>query len=205
MHRALFVPLVALVAAGAGHAQNLLVNPDFATDIEGWSDPTQPWLDVSWNAEDWRGEPESGSARLFVNIETSETANISQCIEIPESFGTDVYEIHARARVGDGYFLAGTAELGLWYYESNVCDGFNWSNIILPLGLEEWASTRQLGVRRLIAPAGTRSIRFELRAHSYGAGGSFEAFFDHVYLPEPAGGGMALLSLGALALRRRRA
>ena len=75
-------------------------------------------------------------------------------------------------------------------------------NHILLQGLETW---QPIGIHRLVIPAGTRSIRFELRANNYGAGGSFEALFDHAYLPEPAlGCEAALLALGALALLRRR-
>lgn len=206
MRRALSFLAIALAVAHPGEAQNLLVNPDFDVDLAGWSDPGVPWIASFFDTEDWADAPGSGSARVVNTIETTGNDGLSQCIEIPESDGeTAIYDLTVQARVGDGDLLTGTAELGLWYDADTVCEGFNYGNNSLLWGLESWPAEGELGIHGIVIPAGTRSIRFELRANKYTPGGSFVAKFDHAYLPEPAlGCEMALASLGALGLLRRR-
>ena len=71
--------IVVLASSGAS-AQNLLVNPDFDTDISGWSG-----VGV-WNPLDAFGSPTSGSA-TWINTQVGGGANyLEQCVELVPIF-----------------------------------------------------------------------------------------------------------------------
>ena len=66
----------ALLLAGVGSAQNLVVNGDFDTSVEFWAPDTLP----IFVAEDWEGDPESGSLRLANESPTATNILVSQCV-----------------------------------------------------------------------------------------------------------------------------
>jgi len=71
--------IVVLASTGAS-AQNLLVNPDFDTDISGWSG-----VGV-WSPLDAWGSPTSGSA-TWINMQIGGGANyLEQCVELVPFF-----------------------------------------------------------------------------------------------------------------------
>jgi len=67
----------------AAWADNLLVNPDFTTDIAGWQVLTKGTASASPNAAD--GSPSAGSAELSVTFDAFVGGSIgfSQCIAVP--------------------------------------------------------------------------------------------------------------------------
>lgn len=196
----------ALAAGAPLRAQNLIVNPDFDTDLVGWTDPALPWLAASWNAEDWIGDAESGSARVVNTSDaTSTAAGLAQCVELVAD-GATAYEFRAQARAGEGGGLAGIAEIGLSFHGDAACDGFYYGDTERYWSAESWAALGEFGFFDFFPPNGTHSIRFEIRTFKSAANGSYEALFDHAYLPEGgalASTGAALLALAMLDGRLR--
>ena len=72
--------VVLALGPGAAEAQNLLANPDFDTDVTGWSG-----VGV-WDPLDAFGSPSSGSA-TWINTQVGGGANyLGQCVELTPSF-----------------------------------------------------------------------------------------------------------------------
>jgi hypothetical protein len=174
--------LLALPIATASPAQNLLVNPDFDDDLLGWESDVE-WIAGSHDDEDYAGDPESGSARVVNSRDTLGIGGIVQCVTVPEQDGTVQHEASVWVRVDDGQSVDGHARLGLWYFSNQTCDLQNGllSQVDPSYGVEFWGESRH----QLIYPAGTRSVRFDLRVDKFVEGGDAAALFDHAYLPEP--------------------
>ncbi len=63
---------------GAPVPDNLLVNPDFDTDLVGWVDV----IGALWDPEDVDGAGSSGSARVVVQQPPNSAAGLIQCVPI---------------------------------------------------------------------------------------------------------------------------
>jgi hypothetical protein len=76
---AVLFPVTALLSANVS-AQNLLVNPDFDTDLSGWSGIG------SWSQLDAWGSPSSGSATWINSFPSGGAAYLDQCVELAPFF-----------------------------------------------------------------------------------------------------------------------
>lgn len=197
----LFAASIAALASGAAPAQNLIANPDFDVGIEGWAADV-PWIDGSFDAEDWVGAPGSGSLRVTNTREIVGEEGVSQCVPVPEQDGTQVWDVYVQARVGDGQYLTGAVVFGVWFYSGSACDESQLTNIAPTHQVETW---NELGFRGFVMAAATRSVLIDLRANKYADVPSFDAHFDHAYLPEPSAlGSTSAAVLALVRLRRRR-
>jgi hypothetical protein len=91
--------LTFLYAAGAS-AQNLLVNPDFDTDLSGWSGPGV------WDVPDAFGSSSSGSATWINTFGAGGALYVMQCVElVPWIEGYDLagYGFVPSSQPGSGY------------------------------------------------------------------------------------------------------
>ena len=203
MRRILSSIVLALPVAAASPAQNLLTNPELDDDVVGWDSEIE-WIAGSHDAENYIDVPESGSARVVNTNPALGAGGIVQCATIPESNGTVPFEASVWARVDDGEAVDGVAMLGLWFLANDTCDLANGllASLVPSHGVEFWGRIHV----EAVYPAGTRSVRFDLRVDKFVEGGDAAALFDHAYLPEPesgataAGAGAALVAL----LRRGR-
>ncbi len=86
---AIFVTLSFPLAASA---QNLLVNPTFDTDLNGWENRFMH-IDAFWDMEDADGDPGSGSVNLVKGDDGGAVIIVFQCVpvepDIVYSFGGD--------------------------------------------------------------------------------------------------------------------
>lgn len=193
-----------MTSAAAAPAQNLLANPDFDTDVTsgGWGADVD-WILGSWQEPDAFGDGDSGSL-LVTNVREFGGSNgWFQCIPASEGLALDA---SVWTRSAPGQTNSNGAWLEVWFFASTGCS-------FAPPGLiesifTEYASPAdwtEIALRDLVTPAGTQSIRFDLRVEK--ASGDPEAAtaeFDAAYLPEPGALATAAAALAALAALRRR-
>jgi hypothetical protein len=193
----------ALLAATPAAAQNLLANPEFDDDVDGWTADVAG-ISGSHDAEDYAGIPGSGSARVVNSRDDIEPGGITQCVTIPEQDGTVPFSATVWVRVADGDSSHAAAVVALWFLANDTCDLNDGllSGVAPTHGAEIWGRS---GAVASIYPAATRSVRFDLRVQKFGdPGGARAALFDHAYLPDPPGSAGALCAACALAALRRR-
>jgi hypothetical protein len=101
--------LVGLTASAL--AQNLLVNPNFDTSLDGWQTNTVPA--ESWDGtRDADGSPTSGSAKAVWTgpVVTGIYPTVSQCVEVtpgtPYLFGGKAFIPSGQATAGSAFFIA---------------------------------------------------------------------------------------------------
>jgi hypothetical protein len=109
------------LAAPVALAQNLVVNPEFDTNVAFWTVPF-PGATIVWNPLDWNGNPSSGSALV-----TNETAfanglagAVSTCLVVPV---TGSYEYGAHIRIPSGQTTTGQAFVARAFYGFPGCAG----------------------------------------------------------------------------------
>lgn len=102
-------------------AQNLVVNPDFDTDVASWTIPV-PGATIAWSPLDWQADPGSGSALV-----TNELAfaggligAVSTCMVTPTA---GVYEYGARILIPSGQASTGNVFVARVFYGFPGCAG----------------------------------------------------------------------------------
>jgi hypothetical protein len=190
-------PCLALFAACAlalpAAAQELVVNGDFDTNIDGWSLGSFEFIEIEWSASDVDGDPGSGSLEMLA----AASGFAVQCVPVEE---------------GASYRLAGAIaplapegeslvefSLGLFFRGEAACAG-------PPLGGDALVAPGETGVWHRLAdvfeaPTGAQSAEVRLRATWFA--GQQRARFDAISVPEPGAGAAGAAALLALAGARR--
>jgi hypothetical protein len=113
------------LAAPAARAQNLVVNPEFDTNVDSWTIPIfipPGGATLSWSPLDWNGNPGSGSA--FVTNELSFANSIggavSTCMVVPT---TGLYEYGAQILIPSGQATTGEVFVARAFWEAPGCVG----------------------------------------------------------------------------------
>lgn len=168
-----------LVVAPVAWAQNLVFNPDFNTDVTGWTPSTTGTIE--WSPLDAEGNPASGSA-LVTNRSTTaqDGTGPRQCID-----GIDAgffYLLAADVLVPSGQSETGYAELLVQWYDTPGCGGglvgLNTTPGLSTSTPDAWYL--DAGVFR--APTGTQSARLRLTVAKIEDYGTLQAHFDNVLL-----------------------
>jgi hypothetical protein len=178
---ALFVALAFLLAgwAAPAPAQNLLVNPNFDTSLNGWQTSPIGGLTVSWDGtRDADGSPTSGSAKGLWQgpTVTGFVPVVSQCVEVtpgvPISHGGKIFIPSGQPTSGSAFFLA-------IVYPTHGCSGPPPPSPFIPTpavtALDTWTESTAT-----IAPFGPSLLLSAYMAPS--SGGSFQANFDNLIL-----------------------
>jgi hypothetical protein len=103
---------VVLASSGAS-AQNLLVNPDFDTDVLGWSG-----LGI-WDPLDAFGSPTSGSATWTNTWAAGGALYLVQCVELGPDF--EAYDLGGYALIPSGQAGEGYTHLNVSFYSDAGC------------------------------------------------------------------------------------
>jgi hypothetical protein len=162
--------LVALPLA----AQNLLTNPDFDTNLEGWKTL------ATWSSEDWQGSPTSGSA-IEVNSHPSTWGMeiVSQCVEIPspaEQYRLNGWILNPSGQSGSGY-----GKLYLALFSAPACDDEHF------MGGFDTAAVGQTGVWEAVdvtvdMQPGVVSLKVGTVLQKIDEPGAVQVYVDHVIL-----------------------
>jgi hypothetical protein len=172
--------LLQLLVSSATPAQNLLVNPDFDSDISGWS-ANVAWIVGAHDAEDV-DEPSSSGSVLVENSRSSGGGNgLFQCVLVS---GDTLYDTSIWIRIPLGQAMTGDASLRLFWFANPTCDFADYlTDHFFPIFTPSAAWTE---IQESVdAPFGAQSVRFDLGVSKDDPGGTFETKFDAVYLPEP--------------------
>jgi hypothetical protein len=161
--------------------QNLIVNPDFATDVAGWSPGL--FVTIDWSSLDADAAPASGSG-LVTNLSTTagDATGARQCVD--GISGEFFYLMFADILVPSAQSETGSAHLLVQWYAGTGCGGgqlgSKWTSEVQSSAPDSWYSTGSY-VR---APSGTQSARVTLSVRKNEGFGSLEAQFDNVVFEE---------------------
>ena len=161
--------LVTLSAAGT---ENLVVNPEFDTDLDGWS----PY-GGTWSPEDWQASPTSGSATRTLATGGASVPIADQCVDLAGAPAFE-YTLSAQVYMPSGQTGTGSAHLSVGWFSSPGCItqiGGDDSPQVSTTG--DWLET----VGRYQPPTGAVSLHLGVYLWTQTSGG-FQAYTDHVVL-----------------------
>ena len=171
---ALFLVLAAV--GGTAAAQNLLVNPNFDSNVAGWSFTTPGTF--TWDSSlDAGSNPLSGSGRLDnTSPATNGTSFAAQCVAVT---GGSTYDFLAKIRIPSGQSQTGHANVVVNFYDGASCGGSNVggtaSPIVLSTTTDTWVQSQVLA---FAAPGTAVSAQVNLWVDKVEANGSFVVNFD---------------------------
>ena len=159
--------LGATAAATPGIAQNLVFNPNFDTDMSGWTSPGV------WDTLDVDGSSASGSA-TYLNTSAGMAGFlfVRQCITIDP--GTVGYDLSAWTLVPSGQPATGYAQVGVaWYTDTQCADYLDFAELPPPSTLDAWVESSGSVYR----PFTAQSVRISATNQKFGPG-NFQVWAD---------------------------
>lgn len=193
--------LAAGMLAEPARAQNLLTNPDFdnALQLSGWTEQK------TWSTDDFADDLASGSVEIDNTSAGNNTILMRQCV--PAAPG-ESFDVSAEIRAASGQ-SAGAVHFAVVFWLVADClatSDFDAVGFVPGPDAQETGDWESVSLTGVVAPALTQSAEIQLLVAKTAAGGSLDAHFDHVFLPEPTlalAAAAALASLGALERRSR--
>lgn len=162
--------LVCSLVPLAAVAQNLLTNPNFDQNLNGW---TVEGGTAAWDSTDVAGSTASGSARL---TNTGSQAHLWQCVAVTPGVKHDLI---VRSRIPAGQSATGITFFGMYYYGTTNCTGPSMGSTS-STGISEtdrWITEDQINYAAVFGEA--RSARVSLLVNK-SSGSTFTALFDAV-------------------------
>ena len=184
MHKRLTVRLVAASAliclVESGFAANLVTNPDFDTDVSGWSPQVNATSSVTWAASPNRvGSPGSGSAAAANTGSAFTVIRLTQCVSTGITPGT-IYDVGAWMRVNTAESGVVGADAFVSFFSAAGCGGNVLSTIATStaqLPMDTWVLRTASGA----APPSAASAEIFLEVFQQSAGTyPFRSYFDGV-------------------------
>jgi hypothetical protein len=183
--------------AGAVHAQNLVVNGDFATDVSGWSTAYHgSGITIAWSSLDPADPTASGSLEVTSTISNGGAGGATQCVDLLVANPELRMDVMVPSQPGFAYvnaapyvrwFLGAGCSVGEISTESvlgTVPDGTDWTRLTGPLS----------------PPPTAQAVLLDLAiAKPSGSSAAAVAYFDNVYLPEPGGTALGATVCAVLA------
>ena len=169
------VSVIVVLASTGASAQNLLVNPDFDTDVVGWSG-----LGI-WDPMDAFGSPTSGSATWTNTWASGGALYFTQCVEISAFF--EGYDISGYIYIPAGQAGGGHSYINAVFYSDSACaDVINGYSTPTYSGFDTWQLVNLSGWM----PGGSASARIGI-ANIKSQTGDFQIFHDAIFFgPNPA-------------------
>lgn len=174
-------------------AQNVLVNPGFATSLAGWT--VESGVSAVWSPLDIAVSGTSGSA-LIANSSSAAgfSGGLKQCVAVLPGVP---YAFRVRYRVPSGQVGTARAQGALDYFSGPSCEGstvggFSDSTGAITSDFDAWASDFAVGTG--VIPSGVASALVAVRLVKVAAGGIVQAYFD-----EPSLAPVATLTIPASA------
>jgi hypothetical protein len=157
-------------------SQNLLLNPDFDSDVSNWV----PRSDVSieWNPLDAGGSTSSGSGEVtnsFVGI--SSQLRVYQCVNgISEQ---QLYEFRGKIFLPSGQPTLRQGIAAIWWRSDPNCYG-SISTSVTPIVGGPFDTWIEMSTGLVVSPTGAQSAYISLGVHQNAPGGSVSALFDEL-------------------------
>lgn len=185
LSRGRLLPLVTalglvLTAGSWSSAQNLLVNPNFDTDVSGWT----TWgtdVAIVWNPEDAHGSPTSGSGEV-INSHAGSASGLRafQCVSVT---GGAYYQLRGKLLIPPGQPTLRGGELAIWWYADGSCQALIFT-AVSPLVVwpeDEWVET---AAPLSEAPIAALSAWISLAVNQFEPGGTVSVLFDDLLFRE---------------------
>ncbi|MCP4658216.1 MAG: DUF11 domain-containing protein [bacterium] len=99
---------------------NSLANPNFDTDLSGWTAASPVPGEIQWGVADADDAPSSGSAEVMTSWGASQTFQLAQCVVAP---GKELYRASAKGRIASGEGGAPTLVVKVESYAGAICEG----------------------------------------------------------------------------------
>lgn len=170
--------IVVLLCSHQLAAQNLVINPDFDTDVVGWS----PFYDIDfiWDPVDYQGDPSSGCGFAASTDAPVTNSGIVQCVE-PIVAG-ESYKLSAWLDISPSQEGDGSVGLFVWWRDGAGCTGTQTHALATPY-VGSTAGWEQLTAAPEVAPAGTVSATLYLNiVKSSPLGDDYYVSFDGIDL-----------------------
>lgn len=169
---------VAVLCVSLATAQNLVVNGDFDTDVDGWTQ-LSGGITLSWDGtSDYEGEPNSGSAMVLNSASVSSNSGATRCVE--GIIGNESYDLSGWLKAPTGQSADGNARVFVWWYTQPGCTGAQSSGPATPFFTtsDDWVFQEASSVQ---APLESRSATVYLNvAKTSNSPGEYLVSFDHV-------------------------
>jgi hypothetical protein len=167
-------------------AANLLNNPNFNSNVAGWTASSSTILSASWNGIDAIGSTTSGSVTIRNTTDFANGAGpyLGQCIAVTAGAA---YDIAAKIHIPGNQDRTGYVSTYVAFYDAPGCGETFLTNFG---GDGPFAPTGRFigsGTTNIIAPAGARSASVGVITVKNQSGGSFEASVDDIFFG-PTGG-----------------
>jgi len=161
-----------VVAVSSAGTANLVVNPDFDTDLSGWGH-----FGGTWSPFDWQDSPTSGSSNKALSTAGATVPIADQCVELGGTPAQE-YELSAQVYIPSGQTGTGSAHISVGWFSSPACinqvSGDDSADVTATGSWVELADTLQ-------PPPGAVSMHLGVYLWAQ-TGGGFEAYTDHVVL-----------------------
>ena len=169
-----------LATAPWSAAQNLLVNPDFDTDVAGWT----TWgTDVSivWNPEDAYGSPASGSGEVINSyVGSASQLRAFQCVSV---VGGALHQLRGKVLIPSGQPTIQGGLLGIWWYAEESCQAWI-SSAGSPLVVWPEDVWIEIAAPLSEAPIAAQSARISLEVFQLAPGGTVSVLYDDLMFGE---------------------
>jgi hypothetical protein len=179
-----FAATAFLLAAGGAAAANLLGNPNFTTDVAGWT--ADAGAAVVFSATDANGSAGSGSARVTNSSATpSNGLGISRCGGAVAALAN--YTYGGKVLFPTGQANTGDLQVGIRWLAGANCTGATVGSqprLTTATPSNIWVSLASAPVQ---APAGAVSVLFLAFPSKVEAGGTLIGQFDDLYIDDGAG------------------
>ena len=189
--RAIWLVLFVL-GAGSAAAQNILVNPGFATSLAGWT--VESGVSAGWSPFDIAGSAASGSA-LVTNSSgvAGFSGGLTQCVVVVPSV---TYSFRVRFLIPSGQASTARVQAALDYFSDpscgvNTAGGFGNGTGAITSDFPAWSD---FVIGTGVIPSGVASALVGVRLAKVAAGGLIQAYFD-----EPSLAPVATLTIPASA------
>ena len=177
---------LALLLTTPAFAANLLTNPNFDTNVSGWTSSNGSILSAEWNGIDADGSTASGSVTLRNSTDFANGAGpvLQQCVPVTSGAG---YDLYGKFQIPGNQDRTGSLQPVVFFYAGPNCSGdFLASNgsggPFRPTGRFIAA-----GGKNIIAPTGAQSAAVGVQLIKDQTGGVWQASADQLFFG-PTGG-----------------
>ena len=185
--------VVFVLGSGSAGAQNILVNPGFASSLAGWT--VESGVSASWSPLDIAVSGTSGSALVTNPSSTAGfSGGLTQCVSVVSGVA---YSFRLRYRVPSGQASTARVQGALDYFSGPSCEGstvggFGNGTGAITSEFDAWGSDFAIGTG--VIPSGVSSALVDVRLVKVAGGGIVQAYFD-----EPSLAPVATLTIPASA------
>jgi hypothetical protein len=164
------------LGSGPVAAQNILVNPGFATSLAGWT--VESGVSAGWSPLDIAGSSASGSALVTNSSSTAGfSGGLTQCVAVVPGV---TYAFRVRFRVPSGQASTARVQGALDYFSGPSCGGstaggFGNDTGAITSGFDAWGD---FAIATGVISTGVASALVDVRLVKVPGGGIVQAYLD---------------------------